>query len=424
MAITAAIPHDKGIDNTLSLSQDGYMFIKKRVDKYQSNLFETRLLGQKAICISGEEAAKIFYDEQYFKRNGAIPKWVQKTLFGINAIHTMDGEAHANRKLLFMSLMTPAHQKRLSELVMEGWQASISKWESAKEIILFNEARNILCRATCQFAGVLLSEFEVKDWAEDFSAMVDAFGAVGPRHIKGRKARKRVEEWIGDVIKDVRDGKLKAEEDSALYAMAFHREIDGRQMDIQTAAVELINVIRPIIAISYFITFTALALNEHPKYKEKLLSGDNNELDMFVQEVRRYYPFVPYLGARVRKDFIWDQCEFKKGMLVLLDVYGTNHDSQIWENPYEFRPERFKERKSNLFDLIPQGGGDAAKGHRCPGEDITVEIMKVSLNFLVNNMEYEVPAQDLSYSLSKMPTLPKSGFIMSNIKPKFQTTAI
>ncbi|HAZ36281.1 MAG TPA: cytochrome P450 [Clostridiaceae bacterium] len=424
MLITTAIPHDKGIDNTLSLSQDGYIFIKKRVDKYQSNLFETCLLGQKVICISGEEAAKIFYDEQHFKRNGAIPKWVQKTLFGINAIHTTDDEAHANRKLLFMSLMTPAHQKRLSELVMEGWQASISKWESAKEIILFNETRNILCRAACQFAGIPLSEFEVKDWAEDFSAMVDAFGAVGPRHFKGRKARNRVEEWISDVIKDVRDGKLKAEEDSALYAMAFHREIDGRQFDTQTAAVELINVIRPIIAVSFFITFTALALNEHPKCKEKLLSGDNNELDMFVQEVRRYYPFVPYLGARVRKDFIWNQCEFKKGMLVLLDVYGTNHDSQIWENPYEFKPERFKERKSNLYNFIPQGGGDAAKGHRCPGEDITVEIMKISLNFLVNNMEYEVPAQDLSYSLSKMPTLPKSGFIMSNIKPKFQTTVI
>lgn len=424
MPVTAAIPHDKGIDNTLSLSKDGYMFIKKRVDKYQFNLFETHLLGQKVICISGEEAAKIFYDEQYFKRDGAIPKRVQKTLFGINAIHTMDDEAHANRKLLFMSLMTPAHQKCLLELVMEGWQASISKWESAKEIILFNEARNILCRATCQFAGVPLSEFEVKDWAEDFSAMVDAFGAVGPRHIKGRKARNRVEEWISDVIKDVRDGKLKAEEDSALYAMAFHREIGGRQFDTQTAAVELINIIRPIVAVSFFITFTALALNEHPKCKEKLLSGDSNELDMFVQEVRRYYPFVPYLGARVRKDFVWNQCEFKEGMLVLLDVYGTNHDSKIWENPYEFRPERFKERKSNLFDFIPQGGGDAAKGHRCPGEDITVEIMKVSLNFLVNNMEYEVPAQDLSYSLSKMPTLPKSGFIMSNIKPKFQTTAI
>ncbi len=44
--------------------------------------------------------------------------------------------------------------------------------------------------------------------------------------------------------------------------------------------------------------------------------------------------------------------------------------------------------------------------------------MKTSIDFLVNNIEFEVQDQDLSYSLEKMPTLPKSGFVMSNIKRK------
>lgn len=186
------------------------------------------------------------------------------------------------------------------------------------------------------------------------------------------------------------------------------------------AAVELINVLRPIVAISTFITFSALALHEHPKCKEKLLVGDGNVFEMFVQEVRRYYPFAPFIGARVRKNFIWNQYEFKEEMLVLLDIYGTNHDSRIWENPYEFQPERFKEWKGNSFDFIPQGGGTPDKGHRCPGEGITIEIMKASLDFLVNKIEFEVPDQDLSYSLVKMPTLPESEFVMSNIKRKLR----
>jgi fatty-acid peroxygenase len=248
--------------------------------------------------------------------------------------------------------------------------------------------------------------------------MVDAFGAIGPRHWKGRIARNRTEDWIRGVIEDVRAGKLKAKEDSALYSMAFHKEFDGSRLDTQMAAVELINVLRPIVAIATFITYTALALYEHPECKEKLLLDNDNDLEMFAQEVRRYYPFGPFLGARVREDFIWNQCKFKKGMLVLLDMYGTNHDSRIWDNPDEFRPERFKEWKGKLFDFIPQGGGDPAKGHRCPGEGITVEIMKASLDFLVKKIEFEVPDQDLTYSLSRMPTLPKSGFVMSNIRRK------
>lgn len=418
MSMDKQVPHDKALDNSLAMMREGYLFIKNRVDRYQSDLFETRLLGQKAICMSGEEAAKVFYDPERMKRNGALPKRLLKTLFGVDAIQTMDGDAHTHRKLLFMSLMTPPHQKRLAGLAMEQWLAALSKWEGAEKVELFEEAKNVLCKIACQWAGVPLEESEVKERADDFSAMVDAFGAVGPRHWKGRRARPRAEEWIRDIIENVRAGKTEAEKGTALYEMAFHTELDGSRLDTQMAAVELINVLRPIVAISTFITFSALALHNHPEYKEKLKSGNGDDLEMFVQEVRRFYPFGPFLGAQARKDFVWNQCEFKEGMLVLLDLYGTNHDARLWEDPNEFRPERFKDRKDQLFDLIPQGGGDPAKGHRCPGEGITIEVMKVTLDFLINHIEYEVPEQDLSYSLVRMPSLPESGFVMSRIRRK------
>ncbi|MCI3197314.1 cytochrome P450 [Bacillus sp. HU-1818] len=418
MSMDKQVPHDKALDNSLAMMREGYLFIKNRVDRYQSDLFETRLLGQKAICMSGEEAAKVFYDPERMKRNGALPKRLLKTLFGVDAIQTMDGDAHTHRKLLFMSLMTPPHQKRLAELAMEQWLAALSKWEGAEKVELFEEAKNVLCKIACQWAGVPLEESEVKERADDFSAMVDAFGAVGPRHWKGRRARPRAEEWIRDIIENVRAGKTEAEKGTALYEMAFHTELNGSRLDTQMAAVELINVLRPIVAISTFITFSALALHNHPEYKEKLKSGNGDDLEMFVQEVRRFYPFGPFLGAQVRNDFVWNQCEFKEGMLVLLDLYGTNHDARLWEDPNEFRPERFRDRKEQLFDLIPQGGGDPAKGHRCPGEGITIEVMKVTLDFLVNRIAYEVPEQDLSYSLVRMPSLPESGFVMSRIRRK------
>ena len=104
MPIKEQVPQDKGIDHTIAMSQEAYLFIKNRVDKYQSDIFETHLLGEKAICIVGEEAARIFYDSELFKRNGAAPKRVQKTLFGIGGVQSMDGESHRHRKNLFMSL--------------------------------------------------------------------------------------------------------------------------------------------------------------------------------------------------------------------------------------------------------------------------------------------------------------------------------
>lgn len=101
-------------------------------------------------------------------------------------------------------------------------------WEKTDRIVLFNEAKEILCRIACKWTGVPLDESEVKERADDFSSMVDAFGAVGPRHWKGRRARNRAETWIRGVIEEVRNGKLKAEEDSAVYAMASHKDLDGK----------------------------------------------------------------------------------------------------------------------------------------------------------------------------------------------------
>jgi fatty-acid peroxygenase len=372
--------------------------------------------------MSGKKAAEVFYDTDRFQRYNATPKRVQKTLFGVNAIQSMDGDAHIYRKRFFMSLMEPQQQKRLSELTIEQWQASMNEWENMKKVVLFDEAAVILCRAVCQWAGVPLKASEAKERADDFSAMVDGFGAIGARFREGKSARTRAEKWIRGIIDDVRSGKLKPEESSALQAIAFYKELNGSQLDSQMAAVELINVLRPVVAIATFIVFAALALYEHPECKEKLQSNNDNYLEMFVQEVRRCYPFTPFVGARVRNDFVWNHCQFKKGMLVLLDIYGSDHDSRIWENPNEFQPERFSHWNGGLYEFMPQGGGDPAKGHRCPGEGITVELMKTSMKFLVNKIEYNVPDQDLSYSLNRFPTLPKSRFVIDNIMRK--STAI
>lgn len=91
------IPQEKGLDNSLALLRDGYVFVKNRAENYRSDVFRARLLGKTFICMSGAEAAKLFYDTERFQRQQALPKRVQKTLFGTGAIQAMDGERHKHR---------------------------------------------------------------------------------------------------------------------------------------------------------------------------------------------------------------------------------------------------------------------------------------------------------------------------------------
>ena len=50
----------------------------------------------------------------------------------------------------------------------------------------------------------------------------------------------------------------------ALEVVAWHRELDSKFLDEQTAAVELLNIVRPAVAVAWFVSFAALALHQHP----------------------------------------------------------------------------------------------------------------------------------------------------------------
>jgi fatty-acid peroxygenase len=416
----AKIPRDRSLSGTLALLRDGYEFIPKRRKLLQTDIFETSLMLRKFVCLSGEEAARLFYDEDRFERRDAAPSRLKKTLFGTGGVQGLDDEAHRRRKRMFMSLMTPENINRLSGLTAAEWGAAAEKWERAGgEVVLFDEAQEILCRAVCAWANVPLAESEVKNRTNDLAAMIEASGAVGWRHWRGRFARKKSEKWMRDIIKGFRAGKIEAAEASALRVIAEHRDLDGKLLDEQTAAVELINILRPTVAVARFITFGALALYEHPECPEKFRASETGYAELFAQEVRRFYPFFPFVAARVRKEFDWKGYRFPKGRRVILDLYGTNHDERLWDEPKKFQPERFRRRDKNPFDFIPQGGGDYFAGHRCAGEFITIELVKTAMNFLARAVEYAVPKQDLSVSLRRIPAIPKSRFVIENVKRNF-----
>ena len=409
------IPQVRIFDSTLLLALNGYRFISQQCQRYQTDIFQTRLLFKKTICFQGEEAARVFYDTEKFIRKGAAPKRLQKTLFGQDGVQGLDGDAHRHRKQMFMSLMTDEGIQQLADLTREQWHNYAQKWSNMNRVVLFKEVREILCRASCAWTGVPLKESEVKQRAKDLGAMIDGSGTVGLKHWKGRRSRKQTEKWIEDIIQQVRNRQLEVSQKSALYAIAFHYNLNGNLLDKHTAAVEIINIIRPTVAIARYIVFAALALHEHPEHRQKLQDGEDEYYQWFVQEVRRFYPFFPFAAAVVSQDFDWHGYHFPQGTKVLLDLYGTNHDPQLWEQSEEFTPERFRDWDSNKFDLIPQGGGDYYVNHRCPGEWITIELMKASLNFLAQSLQYDVPEQNLEVSLSTMPTAPKSGFVISNV---------
>ncbi|WP_405102837.1 cytochrome P450 [Oceanobacillus sp. FSL H7-0719] len=408
--------HEKGIDNSFNLLKEGYMYITNRSHGFNSDVFETRLLGKKAICMTGEEAAEIFYDNEKFKRESAAPNRVIQTLFGKNGVQTLDEQDHKHRKNMFMSIMTSNRLEELNKIAENQWELAATEWEKMDVIVLYEEVKIIMARIACKWAGVPVDEKNIGEISKELAAMFESPAAFGPPHWQGRNARNQLERWIEKQVIKVREGKIKSPENSALHSFSWHYDLEGKLLDTEVAAVEVINILRPIVAIAIFINFIALALLEHPDKKKKLKSQNEKYAQMFIQEVRRFYPFFPFAAALVKRDFIWNDFKFEEGTLTLLDLYGTNHHPDIWEQPDTFKPERFADWKESPFSFIPQGGGDYFLGHRCAGEWVTVEIMKISLNFLANRLNFEVPNQDLSISMNDLPSIPQIKIILKNTK--------
>ncbi|SCF05400.1 fatty-acid peroxygenase [Micromonospora coriariae] len=399
------------LDDALPLALEGYAWLPNRLRRADADVLRTRLLGQPVMALRGPAAARFFYDEQNVRRHGAIPGPVRSTLFGHGAVHTLDGAAHRVRKELFVGLLMNGGIDGLVERVGAAWQAGTRDWSTGGPVVLFDEVSRVLTRAVCDWTGIPLAPAEVPALAADLVAMVDGFATAGPRHWRARRARTRRENWLATLIEQVRRGETKATAGSAVAAVAEHRDADGPPLDACAAAVELLNIIRPTVAVSWFVAFAGHALHRWPAHRDRLRADEPAFTEAYAHEVRRFYPFAPFVGGRAVTDLAWDGVRVPAGAIVLLDLYGQNHDRRLWPEPYHFRPERFLDREIGSFELVPQGGGDPRTGHRCPGELITVALLR-DLAVRLARLDYTMPEQDLSIPLHRIPTRPVDGLVI------------
>lgn len=405
LPVHRAIPQAPGFDNTTALLGEGYRFIGNRCDELGSDIFATRLMLRRVVCVRGEAAARMFYQPGRFTRKRAVPASTLALLQDHGRTQELDGEMHQVREAMLLALQSPASRTRLVDLAEREWRSRFERWPRLRSVVLLQEAQAVLCRAACAWAGVPLAsvEEEVLRTAE-FAAMIDGAGAVGPRKWLGAALGRHTRDWAQEHIAQVRAGR-PLDPDSPLAAIAFHVDADGEVLSMADAAAELVNLLRPVVAVAHHVVFGALAMHEHPDWCARLASGNAADLGLFVEEVRRYYPFFPAIGGRANHAFAWNGMLFNKDDWVLLDVYGTNHHPGTWPDGDLFRPERFEGR---------QGG--PAQGQRCPGETIAIELATSALRLLAGAIDYDVPPQDLTVSLERVPALPASGFVMANVR--------
>jgi cytochrome P450 len=120
-------------------------------------------------------------------------------------------------------------------------------------------------------------------------------------------------------------------------------------------------------------------------------AGRDEYMTAVVNETLRVRPVVPIVVRSLTQELQVGSHLLPAGTRVVPSIYLTNRNPRVYEQPREFRPERFLAgaggRETNSFSWIPFGGGI----RRCIGASFALLEMKVMLRTMLEELEPRMP---------------------------------
>ncbi|KAD4585671.1 hypothetical protein E3N88_23272 [Mikania micrantha] len=173
-----------------------------------------------------------------------------------------------------------------------------------------------------------------------------------------------------------------------LILEAFLGGTETNQTSLQWALSELIKNPRVMRKLQQEVTEVAQG---RPKISEDDLEK-MPYLKAVLKESLRLHPPVPLLVTRIAmQDVKLMGYDIAAGTQLIINAWAIGRDPVVWEEPYEFRPERFLNSSLDYhgfqFGWHPFGGGRRT----CPGIQFSALVMELALANIVYKFDMVLP---------------------------------
>lgn len=204
----------------------------------------------------------------------------------------------------------------------------------------------------------------------------------------------------GGGSEDFVDILLKIQKDDRIGVTLDRLAIKALLLDAYTAGTDTTATV---------LEWTFTELMKHPKILKKVqdevrmvLKGKSEikqddianmkYLKAVFKETLRLHPPIPTLVPRVAsQDVNVMGYDVMKGTRVIINAWAIARDPKVWDEPHEFRPERFFDcsidYKGLDFELIPFGAGRRG----CPGISFAMTTNEYVLANLLHKFDWELP---------------------------------
>jgi len=213
-----------------------------------------------------------------------------------------------------------------------------------------------------------------------------------PQNLALRHMTKALETLARQIVEERRTG---GGEHDDLLSMLLQADEDGEHMTDG----QILDEIMTLLLAGHASTASALTwmwyvLSQYPEAEARIHEEIDRVLDgrlptiedlavlpyvdMVVKEVLRLYPPLWLIGRQAREEVTIGDYQLARGSLLFICPYIIQHNSELFEQPEAFFPERFSkqnEKRIPHFAYIPFGGGPRS----CIGARFATMAMKLTL---------------------------------------------
>jgi cytochrome P450 len=363
--------------------------------------------GLKLAVVSDPEAVKTVFTAPPELAPSGTSNSPVAPIVGPSSVLVLTGPEHLRQRKL---LLPPFHGERMREyedVIVQATQRDMASWPLGSPMQLQERTRAITLEV------ILRAVFGVE--AERMGRLRDAIAGLlkpantlaillfalrrpqaGPPTGAIARALERLDGVIYEELARRREQPDLAERSDILSLLLQARDEDGEAMTDAELRDELVT----LLLAGHETTATSVAwaierLVRHPEKLERLVAEIDGEADggpgeymtAVVNETLRVRPVVPIVVRVLQQEMRVGAYNLPAGTRVTPSIYLTNRNPKVYENPEEFRPERFLDGGPETFSWIPFGGGI----RRCIGASFAQLEMKLMLRTMLAELEPRLP---------------------------------
>jgi cytochrome P450 family 135 len=361
--------------------------------------------GRKLVMISDPAAVKTLLTAPPEVAPSAAGDTPIASVLGPRSVITLTGPEHMRQRKL---LLPPFHGERMrayEETIVQASKRDMASWTLGRPMRLSAHTRNItlevILRAVFgveaeRMGGLARAIGELAEPARTLAMLRFALSKPSKDRPPGElgKALDRLDALIyAEIARRRAQADLAEREDNVLSQLLGARDEDDRALTDGELRDELVS----LLLAGHETTSTATAwaierLVRHPAKLARLVaeidSGMEDEyMQAVIHETLRCRPVIPGVVRLLHEPLRIAGYELPAGTRVVASIYLTNRNPRVYEDPDEFRPERFLHTPPDTFAWIPFGGGI----RRCIGASFAMLEMKTMLRTMLKELHPSVP---------------------------------